>query len=47
MLKLWIPHEEIKRPREWQEEKGTLPCLILEGGGGELYEEGGGFSPIV
>ena len=31
MLKLLKPHEKIKRSRERSEERGTLPCLVVEG----------------
>ena len=39
-----IHYEKIKRLREWQKEKGTLPCLIVEGVGVGLYVESGSFS---
>ena len=44
MLNLFIPHKKAKGSRKWQEEKSTLTCLIAEGGGVELYEEGGEFA---
>ena len=33
MLKLLTPYKNIERSGKWQEEKGTLPCLIKWGYG--------------